>query len=69
LEQGGELANRLRLAISQHNFPIPEAVTISLGVAAYRPGDTPDSLVRRADDALYRAKAQGRNCVVLSDQV
>ncbi|HNT53674.1 MAG TPA: diguanylate cyclase [Anaerolineaceae bacterium] len=67
LEQGGELADRLRQAISRHHFPISEAVTISLGVTAYRPGDTPDALVRRADDALYRAKAQGRNCVVLGD--
>lgn len=38
-------------------------ITISAGVAAFRPhaGDTPTNLVRRADDALYRSKNEGRN--------
>jgi diguanylate cyclase len=39
-------------------------VTISLGVAAYRANqDTPQSLIKRADDALYRSKKAGRNRV------
>jgi diguanylate cyclase len=39
-------------------------VTISLGVAAMRPGDTPQSLIERADNCLYAAKHNGRNRVV-----
>ena len=37
-------------------------LTISVGVAAATDGDTPHSLVARADSALYGAKAAGRNC-------
>lgn len=38
-------------------------VTISVGVAVVQPGDEADSLVTRADKALYEAKSAGRNCV------
>lgn len=44
-------------------------ITISLGVAAYpEHGKTPDELTRSADQALYRAKHSGRNCVVVFGQ-
>jgi diguanylate cyclase len=39
-------------------------VTISLGVAAWRKGDTVGTLLERADACLYAAKRAGRNCVV-----
>lgn len=39
-------------------------VTVSIGVAAYQPGDKVESLLSRADAFLYKAKANGRNCVV-----
>lgn len=39
-------------------------ITISLGVAAFRPGDTVASLYERADRCLYAAKRNGRNRVV-----
>jgi two-component system cell cycle response regulator len=38
-------------------------VTISIGVAASQAGDTPEVLLKRADQALYRAKRDGRNRV------
>jgi diguanylate cyclase len=39
-------------------------VTISIGVAALRPGDTAQSLIARADTCLYAAKRNGRNRVI-----
>jgi len=39
-------------------------VTFSCGVASLEPGESSQSLCERADRALYRAKQQGRNCVI-----
>ncbi|MES9818647.1 MAG: diguanylate cyclase [Candidatus Thiodiazotropha sp.] len=41
------------------------AVTASFGVTGYVVGESMGACLRRADDALYAAKAQGRNCVVV----
>ncbi|PTW60557.1 diguanylate cyclase [Breoghania corrubedonensis] len=38
-------------------------ITISIGVASFRPGDTPNGIIGRADAALYSAKRAGRNLV------
>lgn len=48
--------------------PGGEEVTVSFGVAAWIPGTTVDSWLKRADDALYLAKASGRDCAVFSDE-
>jgi diguanylate cyclase len=45
------------------------AVTVSVGVAQWRPGDTPTDVLRRADEALYAAKRGGRNRVCVSDEM
>jgi diguanylate cyclase (GGDEF)-like protein len=39
-------------------------ITASFGVTEAQPGDTPETMLRRADRALYQAKGQGRNAVV-----
>lgn len=62
-------AERLRKAIELATVPSargPLRITASLGVAAISPGEclTKEALFERADQALYRAKEQGRNCVV-----
>ena len=43
-------------------------MTVSVGVAEYRRGETVHEWLARADDALYEAKAEGRNRVVLSGE-
>jgi PleD family two-component response regulator len=42
------------------------SVTISGGAAELEPRDTPESLVARADSALYKAKEEGRNRLMAS---
>lgn len=41
-------------------------LTLSIGVAQLRPNDTVDTLLQRADAALYQAKNQGRNRVIVN---
>lgn len=62
-----QLADRLRVLISAHNFRIEDPVTVSIGIAEFNYEDDLDSWIRRADDALYKAKELGRNRVELSD--
>ena len=38
----------------------------SAGIATLKSDDTPDTVLARADDALYRAKAQGRNRIAIA---
>ncbi len=66
-----QLAERLRLAVSQtplENTGGAMSLTVSFGVAQLGDADENlSALIRRADAALYRAKAEGRNRVVLSE--
>jgi len=56
-------AERFRSRIESIRIPKQPAVTASFGVAEAQPDDTIDSLLERADQALYLAKGEGRNCV------
>jgi len=62
-DQAVELAGRLRDALQRHQFSLVNIVTASFGVTTYQRGDTPETLIRRADLGLYKAKAGGRNRV------
>jgi diguanylate cyclase (GGDEF)-like protein len=57
------MAERLRAALAEHEFLPAGQITASFGVATSLPHDTPESLVKRADQALYLAKQGGRNRV------
>ena len=68
LEAARRLAERLRQATEREPFAAPAgtlSLTVSIGIAAVRPGeDTIMPAVARADAALYAAKQSGRNRVV-----
>ena len=58
------IAEKLRRLVKELQFPgskPPISVAASFGVAALAPGDDIDSLLHRADQALYQAKRTGRN--------
>ncbi len=67
-----QAAERLRAAVLERTIAWQDGtlnVTVSTGVAcATLPTEAVDALLRRADDALYRAKAQGRNRVEVATQ-
>ena len=65
------IVGRFRALVEQSALTLPEGgrlqVTVSAGVTQARPDDTPEAVMRRADELLYRAKAAGRNRVVADD--
>ncbi|WP_288842328.1 GGDEF domain-containing protein [uncultured Deefgea sp.] len=63
LDAAARLADKLRLAIEQADWPNGIALTCSCGVATRNPAEGFSALIERADAALYRAKAAGRNRV------
>jgi len=70
LDDAVDLAERFRESVG--NLPVRAnggtiGVTCSIGAAEWEPGDTLDTLLRRADSALYEAKRAGRNRVIAAD--
>ncbi len=63
-EKALQLVNQIRLTIAEYRFDngdVQIPVTISCGIASFEPGDSPQTVFKRADDALYQAKKAGRN--------
>lgn len=55
------------LKIANDNSPVAPYLTLSIGIATFAPdsGDTTEAqLIKQADDNLYRAKNEGRNCII-----
>ena len=69
LVKATEIMEDIRETIACLNLLDDKSVTISVGLSEVHKGDTPTSILSRADKALYRAKAAGRNRVVLEDKV
>ena len=70
LEDAARVADRIRRDIAGTPFPVLGGrellnLTVSIGVAATTgAGDTPEALIKRADEGVYEAKAKGRNTVI-----
>jgi diguanylate cyclase len=65
---GAEIATEnLHQALLHELHGPDETVTVSMGLAQRRPGETPDNWLKRADDALLVAKRTGKNKVVTAD--
>lgn len=59
-----EFAERIRNSIAQHQHQALGFITASFGVAELQAGESTASLLNRADKALYKAKLNGKNCVM-----
>lgn len=68
IEQGRVAAEKLRGHVAATPLDKDLAITASFGVAATDGLESPDEFFRRADQALYAAKAGGRNRVEISDK-
>ena len=74
IENAKIVGERLRATVEAMKIPLPDksdciSVTISVGFTERQPGDSVETIIKRADDALYNAKENGRNrvCVNLGD--
>lgn len=64
IEGSYTFAQHIRKKIENFKFTQVEQITASFGVTAYNSDDTPESIMKRVDDALYQAKNSSRNSVV-----
>ena len=62
-----QVAEKLRALVADPPFPVAGQVTASFGLAQWQPQEPLDTWLKRADDALYAAKAAGRNRVRLAE--
>ncbi|QOC21740.1 diguanylate cyclase [Wenzhouxiangella sp. AB-CW3] len=70
-DTASRIAEELRQAVAGEGEVVDGTaigMTVSIGVAEHRPGESVEKLMARADKALYRAKRGGRNRVVIADQ-
>lgn len=74
LEGASVVAEKIRSSIAGEPFAgdgeEPLTITVSIGAACFpQHGSTPQILLRAADQAMYEAKARGRNCVATADEL
>jgi diguanylate cyclase len=75
LKAGATAANQIRLALERKGLVEKRSssdavsITVSVGVAQFRPNETATSLLERADAAMYQAKHRGNNQVYASQEI
>jgi diguanylate cyclase (GGDEF)-like protein len=71
LKEACVVGYRIKRLIGQEVFePEPgvhRSITISIGASELKPGEDVTSFIRRTDQALYRSKENGRNCLTYDD--
>jgi len=70
LMRAWRVGQRLRRKVAEKSLPLDagmDRITVSLGVAGRRPGENLESLLKRADRALFKAKRQGKNQIIIAD--
>jgi len=65
INDGYKLAQKIRNIIASHKFDKIGTLTCSIGLSMLNKGDTKSSLIKRADNALYKAKSAGRNRTII----
>ncbi len=63
IQNAKTLGEKLLSAVSMTNFKIGKTITISIGLTSFHEDDTKDSIFKRADEALYTSKTNGRNMI------
>ena len=67
--RAARFADRIRMSVERGTLCEECRVTVSIGISFWHgTSDSPESLFKRADDALYRAKGSGRNCLRMEEE-
>lgn len=64
LESACVVGERIRALLLESRSCVPTPITVSGGIVEYLPNDTADSMIKRADELLYRAKHSGRDRIL-----
>jgi diguanylate cyclase (GGDEF)-like protein len=65
-EEAFVIAEKLRKMVQTHTIDGKYKITISIGVTQYEEPESREDVIKKADEALYRAKENGRNQVVVA---
>ncbi|MGB6054386.1 MAG: GGDEF domain-containing protein [Burkholderiaceae bacterium] len=69
IDTASRVAERLRQKIEKFHFGLDQPITISIGVASLRAGESHKELFRRADEAMLSGKQGGHNQVEIADTI
>jgi len=60
-----QVTKKLRTAVNNHEFENPKSITCSYGISQYEPEESKEAFFKKADDALYFVKNNGRNNIAI----